>query len=250
MRYSWPLEQLAAVLHRTLTLRYRRLAATTLSRFGLSHLFRSTLSVRRLLKPLSRGPSPVKSSWRKNVKRENGGNGILLPFPSPLLHPRNWLLQETCSSIFDSFFFLSEKKLYYRSWSWIVKFSTKEDYFSKEIFQKVTNIYIWYIFSFLLSVALIVTDRIVAQLFLIGDDDGFLPQKTDYFKPPSLFLSISINLIDWVNWRLLRVKRRKKEIIVPNESRKRWQRSLIINRTWTGLITSEAGGPRRENEGY
>ena len=110
--------------------------------------------------------------------------------------------------------------------------------------------YIWYIFSFLLSVALIVTDRIVAQLFLIGDDDGFLPQKTDYFKPPSLFLSISINLIDWVNWRLLRVKRRKKEIIVPNESRKRWQRSLIINRTWTGLITSEAGGPRRENEGY
>lgn len=110
--------------------------------------------------------------------------------------------------------------------------------------------YIWYIFSFLLSVALIVTDRIVAQLFLIGDDDGFLPQKTDYFKPPSLFLSISINLIDWVNWRLLRVKRRKKEIIVSNESRKRWQRSLIINRTWTGLITSEAGGPRRENEGY
>lgn len=110
--------------------------------------------------------------------------------------------------------------------------------------------YIWYIFSFLLSVALIVTDRIVAQLFLIGDDDGFLPQKTDYFKPPSLFLSISINLIDWVNWRLLRVKRRKKEIIAANESRKRWQRSLIINRTWTGLITSEAGGPRRENEGY
>lgn len=72
--------------------------------------------------------------------------------------------------------------------------------------------YIWYIFSFLLSVALIVTDRIVAQLFLIGDDDGFLPQKTDYFKPPSLFLSISINLIDWVNWRLLRVKRRKKKL--------------------------------------
>lgn len=116
--------------------------------------------------------------------------------------------------------------------------------------------YIWYIFSFLLSVALIVTDRIVAQLFLIGDDDGFLPQKTDYFKPPSLSLSVSISIDFYqfnrlaVNWRLLRVKRRKKEIIVSNESRKRWQRSLIINRTWTGLITSEAGGPRRENEGY
>lgn len=35
----------APVLHRTLTLRYRRrLAATTLSHFGLSHLFRRTLS--------------------------------------------------------------------------------------------------------------------------------------------------------------------------------------------------------------
>ena len=34
----------AAVLHRTLTLRYRRLAATTLSRSGLSFLFRCTLS--------------------------------------------------------------------------------------------------------------------------------------------------------------------------------------------------------------
>lgn len=41
---------LAPVLHRTLTLRYRRRpATTTLSRFGLSHLFHCTLSPRASL---------------------------------------------------------------------------------------------------------------------------------------------------------------------------------------------------------
>lgn len=74
------LERLAAVLHRTLTLRYRRLAATTLSRFGLSHLFRSTLSVRRLLKSLSRGPSPVKSSWRNAARKWRERSFCFLPF--------------------------------------------------------------------------------------------------------------------------------------------------------------------------
>lgn len=68
--------------------------------------------------------------------------------------------------------------------------------------------YIWYIFSFLLSVALIVTDRIVAQLFLIGDDDGFLPQKTDYFKPP---LSISIDFYQFNRLGELAVVTREKK---------------------------------------
>lgn len=83
------LERLAAVLHRTLTLRYRRLAATTLSRFGLSHLFRSTLSVRRLLKSLSRGPSPVKSSWRNVARKWRERPLRSLPFilsSSPFYH--------------------------------------------------------------------------------------------------------------------------------------------------------------------
>lgn len=52
------------VLHRTLTLRYRRrrLAATTLSHFGLSHLFRRTLSpcalclLKSPLAPFARSP--------------------------------------------------------------------------------------------------------------------------------------------------------------------------------------------------
>lgn len=121
------LERLAAVLHRTLTLRYRRLAATTLSRFGLSHLFRSTLSVRRLLKSLSRGPSPVKSSWRNVARKWRERPLCSLPFilsSSPFYHFFFFFqirdarsTQEDCETslaarIFDEF-------LRILVWSWI-----------------------------------------------------------------------------------------------------------------------------------
>lgn len=130
-------------------------------------------------------------------------------------HPRKNFRFLFSSSFFENR--LKKKSSIGRSWSWI-KFSEGrflnggQDHFAKEIFRKLIYIFLLFYLS----------NRhrsYLAQLFQSAMTVDFC-RKTDYFKPLSLSLSSPLyfyrflstaNSIDWVNWRLLRVK--KKEII-------------------------------------
>lgn len=193
------------------------------------------------------------------------GTAPSTPDPSPfsfllscftlLGHPR-----KNFRFLFSSFFLrIDWKKMSSigRSWSWI-KFSEGrflnggQDHFAKEIFRKLIYIFLLFYLS----------NRhrsYLAQLFQSAMTVDFC-RKTDYFKPLSLSLSLPLSIsidfyrrpiqsIGWIGgcyaWKRKKLSRNPAACrTIVGREKPRWQRSLIINRTWTRLITGEAGGPR------